>query len=112
MKRLYFGSHLNPQLRVEVGQRLVEEEDSGVSHHGASHRDALALAARQLLRIAAQERLESQHGGCRFDLALDFVLRRLAELEAKTEILLDGHLRIERVALEHHRYVAVRWRGI
>ena len=34
-------------------------------------------------------------------------LRDAAELEAEAEVLLDRHLRVERVVLEHHRDVAV-----
>ena len=39
-------------------------------------------------------------------------LRRLAQLQPEAEVLLDGHVRVERVVLEHHRDVAIlRLRG-
>ena len=38
-------AHGNAQFRVEVGQRLVEQEHIGLAHDGAADRDALALAA-------------------------------------------------------------------
>ena len=38
-------AHLDPQLGVEVGERLVEQERGGLAHDGTSHGDALALAA-------------------------------------------------------------------
>ena len=53
---LDLGAHLHAQLGVEVGQRLVEQEDLRVAHDGAAHRDALALAAGQRLRLAVQQR--------------------------------------------------------
>ena len=42
------------QRGVEVGQRLVEQEDLGVAHDGAADGDALALAARQRLGQAVE----------------------------------------------------------
>ena len=33
------------QLRVEIAERLVEEEDPGLEHEGASHRHPLLLPA-------------------------------------------------------------------
>ena len=41
----------DPDLRVERGQRFVEEEDLGLDRQRAGERDALLLAARQLPRI-------------------------------------------------------------
>jgi hypothetical protein len=46
------GAHLHAQLGVEVGERLVEQEDLRVAHDGAAHRDALPLPARELARVA------------------------------------------------------------
>ena len=40
--------HLHAQLRVEVGERLVEEEYPRLAHDGAADGDALALAAGKL----------------------------------------------------------------
>jgi hypothetical protein len=41
--------HVDAQLRVEVGERLVEQEDRGLAHDGAADGDALALAAGEVL---------------------------------------------------------------
>ncbi len=37
MQLLDFGAHLRPQLGVEVGQRLVEQEDVRMADDGAAH---------------------------------------------------------------------------
>ena len=59
---LDLGAHLHAQLGVEVGERLVEEEDLRIAHDGAAHGDALALAAGELARIAVEQRLQAR--GC------------------------------------------------
>ena len=63
MQRLDLGAHLHAQLGVEVGERLVEQEHLRVAHDGAAHGDALALAARELARLALQELLEAEDLG-------------------------------------------------
>ncbi len=55
------GPHLHAQLGVEVGQRLVHQERLRLAHHRPAHRDALALAARELGRLAVEQRLEAEH---------------------------------------------------
>jgi len=42
---LDLSAHRHAQLGVEVGQRLIEQEDFRIAHDRAAHRDALALAA-------------------------------------------------------------------
>ena len=48
-------AHGNAQLGVEVGQRLVEEEDLRVAHDRPPDGDALALAAGELRGLALQQ---------------------------------------------------------
>ena len=50
------GAHLHAQLRVEVRERLVHQEDLRLAHDRAAHRDALPLAAGELLRLAVEVR--------------------------------------------------------
>ena len=56
--QLHFGAHFDPQLGIEVGQRLVEQEDLGVAADGATDRDTLPLAAGQLARPMLRTRAE------------------------------------------------------
>ena len=46
------AAHLDPQLGVEIGERLVEQQHVRLDHHRARDRDALELAAGQLMRPA------------------------------------------------------------
>ena len=66
LQALDLEPHLHPQLGVEVGERLVEQEDRRLAHDGAAHGDALALAARKLARPAVQEgpELEDRRRPC------------------------------------------------
>ena len=103
---LDLGAHLGAQLGVEVGERLVEEEDVGVAHDGAAHGDALALAAGELRGAAVHERLEAEDGGGLGDAGVDLGLRAAGDLEREAEVLAHGHVRVERVGLEDHGDVA------
>ena len=106
------GAHLHPQLRVEVRERLVHQEGLRLADDRATHCDALTLAARESARLALEEVLDLEDARRALDPLLDFLLRQLVELEAEGEVLLDGHVRIERVALEHHRDVALLRRQV
>ena len=46
------AAHLDPQLGVEIGERFVEQQHMRLDHEGAGDRDALELAAGQLVRPA------------------------------------------------------------
>ena len=53
------AAHRDAQLRVEIAQRFVHQDDRAVRHDAARERDALLLAARQLRRAAFGERAEA-----------------------------------------------------
>ena len=101
------GARLDAQLGVEVGERLVHQEHGRLADDGPAERDALALAAGQLLRLAIEQLLELDGLGRLVDPPLDLGLGDLAQLQAEGEVLADRHVRVERVALEHHRDVAI-----
>ena len=46
------AAHLDAQLGVEIGERLVEQQHMRLDHDGARDRDALQLAAGELMRPA------------------------------------------------------------
>ena len=60
---LDLGAHVDAQLGVEVGQRLVEQEQQRIAHQRAAHRDALALAAGELRRLAVEQLADLQQRG-------------------------------------------------
>jgi hypothetical protein len=105
------GLDLQPRLRaqlgVEVGQRLVEQEDLGLAHDRAAHRDALALAAGELTRLAVQQRTELEDLGRLLHPLFDLRLGQLGDLQAVGHVVVHAHVRVQGVVLEHHRDVAL-----
>jgi hypothetical protein len=74
------GAHLHAQLGVEVGERLVEQEQLGLAHDGAAHGDALALPAGKLARLALQQGADAEQVGRFLHAALDLGLGQAADL--------------------------------
>jgi hypothetical protein len=67
----------------------------------------LALAAGEGARLAGEEGLDGEDAGRFLHALLDLVLGRLTILQAVGHVVVDAHMRIERIVLEHHRDVAV-----
>ena len=68
-------AHLPAQRRVEVRQRLVEEEHFGLAHDGPADGDPLALPARELSGLRSRS-----SPGCRICAAASHLLRRRSAL--------------------------------
>ena len=101
------GTHLNAELSIQVGQRLVEQEDLRVTNDSAAQRDALTLTTGQSLRLTVEQLLDGQDLGSFTDQLIDLILRLLAELEAERHVVIHGHVRIQSIVLENHRDVAI-----
>src|SRR5262249_19167110 len=77
---------------------------------GAAERDALALAAGELPRLAAQQFADAEDVGRLLDALADLAPVELAHLQAEGHVVVHAHVRIERVVLEHHGDIAVHRR--
>jgi hypothetical protein len=109
---LQLGAHVHAQLGVEVRERLVEEEDVRLADERARERDPLTLPARQLVRPAL-EKVPTAHDLRRgFDPRPRLRTRDTSRPQAEADVLGDGEMREEGVALEDHRDVAVGRRNI
>ena len=106
------GPHLNPKLGVQVGERLVHQEGDGFADHRPPHRHALPLTARERRRLPLEEVLDREHLRHLSSLPLALVLRHAAEFQAERDVLLDRHVRIQGVVLEHHRDVPLLGRKV
>ena len=101
-------AHLDPQLRVEVRERLVHQEHRGAAHNRASHRDPLPLAAGERTGLAVQECLEFEQPRDLADPLVDLLSWDAVLLESERHVLEDVHVRIEGVVLEDHGDVPLR----
>ena len=94
------------QVRIERGQRLIEQEQPGLQRQRAGGRHALALAPGELLDapvahpLERDERQELRHTG------RDPFLLGTADPQAVAHVAGDVQVREQRQALEHHADVA------
>ena len=99
------------QLQVQGAEGLVEQQGLGQVDQGAGERDALLLAAGELVRLAlrhvgqAHDLEQLHHAG------LDDVVRRLLVAQAERHVLEHVHVGEQRVVLEHGVDVALVGRG-
>ena len=73
------GAHPDPELRVEVRERLVHQERLRLPRDRPAHRDALALASGELRRPPVEQLAEPEQLGHLVHSALDLLLRAYGE---------------------------------
>ena len=102
-----FGTGFDPQLRVEIGQRLVHQDERRLDDDRPRDGDALLLTAGELtgqLVLLARELHHLERLGYA---SSDFAGRDAAHAQAEADVLLDRHVRKQRVVLEHHAEAAL-----
>ena len=102
-----FAAGLHAQGGVEIRQRLVHQEHRRSPHDRPRERDALALPTRELGRLAIEEILEVEHSRRFVDGATAFVGGNVPGAQRELDVAPHRHVRIEGIALEHHREVAI-----
>jgi hypothetical protein len=105
-------THLPAQVGVEVGQRLIEQEDGGFPDDSPSHGDALPLPAGHLLRFAIEERMELQDLRRPANPAVDLPFRNLPQAQTQGDVLTCREVGVEGVVLKHHGHVALPGRQV
>src|SRR5208282_2691340 len=100
--------HLHPERRVEIGERLVEQERLRLAHDRAPDGDALTLTARELARLAVEIVGQVQRRRRLAHLLLDDVGALSCHFKREGDVAAHAHMRIERIGLEHHGEPALR----
>ena len=107
MQPRQLGAGLDPELGIQVRQRLVEQEHLRIPDHRASQRHPLPLPPGQLARLSLEHPGETERLRDALDPLGDGAGRRSPHPEPEGEVLPHRHVGIERVALKHHRDVAL-----
>ena len=103
LKPLDLVAHEHPEVGVEIRQRLVEEEHAGPHAQRAGQRDALLLAAGQLIRAAIPEPFQAHDAQEVLHARGDLAARAAPDAERIPHVAGHRQVREERVALEDHR---------
>ena len=99
-------AHVEAQPRIEVGQRLVEQQHAGAADQGPRQRHALLLAAGEVGGQALEQVLDLEHGRDFAHPPANSRTRLPLDLEREGDVVEHVHVRIEGVGLEHHADVA------
>ncbi len=100
-------AQLGPDSGVERSERLVQEQHLGLGSESAGEGHPLALTARKLRRVAMAECLELDELQQLVDPVPDLGLRALANLQAKGNVVPDGHVLERRIVLEDEADIPV-----
>src|SRR5205823_7447798 len=84
------------QLGVEIRERLVQQEHLGVAHQRAAQGDALALAPRELARVAIEVTGDAEQLRRPPYLLVDLFTRHAGRLEREGDVLEYGAVEIGR----------------
>jgi hypothetical protein len=103
-----FDPHLHAQLRIQIGQGLVEQKGLRLAHDRPAHGNALPLASREGTRFALEEILNGKQARGFRHARGNIGLRHAAIAQAVGHVVVDAHVRVERVVLEHHGDIAIR----
>ena len=102
---------LQPQPRVQIGQRLVQQQHPRQLHQRPGDGHALLLAAGKLARAALHQRADLHQRRGLVGPAEHFFFRgtraTLEVLQRKEDILAHGQVRIEGVVLKDHAHAAM-----
>ena len=102
-----FAAHADPQTRIEIAERLVEQQHLRADHQGAGDGDALQLAARQLVRPAlAVARAAGPAPSASSTRVAISAAGTWRALQAIGDVAGDGEVGKHRIVLEHHADVA------
>ncbi len=104
LQALQLGAHALAELGVEIGERLVEQQDGGLDDQRAAKRNALLLAAAELSGMPVLQPLEPDRRQNLVDAGFLVAPIELRVAQAEGDILQDRHVRPDGVVLEDHAH--------
>ena len=112
LELLELHAHDVAQALVQIGQRLVEQQDIGLVDDDPRQGHALALAARELGRIAVAELGQLHQVERRLDALLALGLGHIPGPQPELHIAPHRHVGEQGVTLEHHADIALVHRHV
>jgi len=97
----------DPQKRIEVAQRLIEEKDLWLLHQSPRNGDTLLLSTTQLPRVSFKQSFYLEHARHLVDPLLDRSLVDFLQRQGESYVLEHLHVRIERPVLKDQAHVSV-----
>ena len=98
------------QLRIKIGERLIQQKDRGLTNNCPGKRHTLPFASRKLSRLAIKQFADTEQRRRPVDFLLVQLFLHLLGLQWKRDILKDRKVRVKGIALEDHRDAALAWR--
>ncbi len=112
MEALQLRPHVDTELGVQVGQRLIQQQQLGTGGHSAGDGHTLLLAAGQLGGIAVLVHVNTHHPQGVHDPAVDLRLVHFLDLQAESDVVVDRHVGPQGVGLEHQVQSALAGLGV
>ena len=101
------NSHLHTQFRIQIRKRFIHQEYFRFTNNRTPHSHTLSLTTGQKLRFSV-EKMFNIKNSCSFsDSSVNLIFRHLAQLQAKCHIIINRHMRIKSITLEHHCDISV-----
>ena len=107
MKLGNLDTHLNSQLCIQVGKRLVHKEYLRITNDSTTHGNTLSLSTGKSLRLTVKKFLKVEDSCCFSDLFVDLSLRNFTKFQSECHIIIYCHVRIQSVVLEYHCDITV-----
>src|SRR5690606_10355511 len=96
------------QVSVQIGERLIQQNQGGFGRQRAGQRNPLLLTTRQLVRVIIRQVLQvHQVEQLRYFLA---TFGFTQGLQAEANVVGNGQVREQSVVLEHHADLPLFWR--
>jgi hypothetical protein len=95
------------QVRIEVREWLVQQQQAGRGRQRTGQRHALLLTARQFVRKARGEAAQSDQIEHALDAGLALAAPQPGRAQSESDVVADAEVRKQRVVLEHDAHAAV-----
>src|SRR5438876_1515813 len=95
------------QFSIQVRERLVHQEDLSFTHNCTSKGDALTLTTGQLFWFAFEQLLQAENASRFFHTFFNIIFLEVAQLQTKSHVIENSHMRVEGIVLEDHGDIAV-----